>query len=129
MPAIASKRVKAPREGNLGDSVAVMSRGCWDMRDRWNRIVPPKSRVGDWRAGLGRSLCSLFPRPFGCEVSQHRDHAYVSSPRRVERSVRISRLYAHLPASPQGLWDLSCWGDFRLQPFNLVAVEQLQGVV
>src|SRR5262249_56653122 len=38
-------------------------------------IVPPKSRVGDWRAGLGRSLCSLFPRPFGCEVSQHRDHA------------------------------------------------------
>src|SRR5215831_18788233 len=38
-------------------------------------IVPPKSRVGDWRAGLGRCLCSLFPRPFGCEVSQHRDHA------------------------------------------------------
>src|SRR6476646_9195396 len=23
-------------------------------------------------------------------------------------------LYAHLPASPQGLWDLSCWGDFRV---------------
>src|SRR5215467_5412931 len=32
-------------------------------------------RVGDWRAGLGRSLCSLLPRPFGCEVSQYRDHA------------------------------------------------------
>ena len=48
-------------------------------------------RVGDWRAGLGRSLCSLLPRPFGCEVSQHRDRAYVSSPRHVERSVRISR--------------------------------------
>jgi hypothetical protein len=76
---------------------------------------PPKSRVGDWRAGLGRDLCSLLPRPFGCEVSQHFDHAYVSSPRHVERSVRISRLYAHLPASPQGLWDLSCWDDFRLQ--------------
>src|SRR5262249_6953367 len=32
-------------------------------------------RVGDWRAGLGRSLCSLLPRPFGCEVSQHLDRA------------------------------------------------------
>src|SRR5262249_30714591 len=36
---------------------------------------PPISRVGDWRAGLGRSLCSLLPRPFGCEVSQHLDHS------------------------------------------------------
>src|SRR5262249_2187403 len=91
--------------------------------------IPPKSRVGDWRAGLGRSLYSLLPRPFGCEVSQHLDHAYVSSPRHVDRSVRISRLYAHLPASPQGLWDLSCWGDFRPQPLNLLTVEQLQGVI
>ena len=33
-------------------------------------FVPPLSRVGDWRAGLGRSLCSLLPHPFGCEVSQ-----------------------------------------------------------
>jgi hypothetical protein len=56
-------------------------------------MLPPSpltGRVGDWRAGLGRSLCSLLPRPFGCEVSQHRDHAYVSSPRHVERSVWIS---------------------------------------
>src|SRR5262245_13588787 len=37
--------------------------------------------------------------------------------------MRISRFYAHLPASPQGSWDLSCWGDFRLQPLDLVAVE------
>jgi hypothetical protein len=51
---------------------------------------PLIGRVGDWRAGLGRSLCCLLPRPFGCEVSQHRDHAYVSSPRHVERSVWIS---------------------------------------
>src|SRR5262244_4565684 len=50
----------------------------------------PDGRVGDWRAGLGRSLCSLLPRPFGCEVSQHLDHAHVSSPRHVERSVWIS---------------------------------------
>ena len=52
---------------------------------------PLIGRVGDWRAGLGRSLCSLLPRPFGCEVSQHLDHAYVSSPRHVERNGRISR--------------------------------------
>jgi hypothetical protein len=38
-------------------------------------IVPPLSRVGDWRAGLGRCLCSPLPRPFGCEVSQHLGHA------------------------------------------------------
>jgi hypothetical protein len=47
-------------------------------------------RVGDWRAGLGRSWYSLLPRPFGCEVSQHLDRAYVSRPRHIERSVRIS---------------------------------------
>src|ERR1700719_3199441 len=34
--------------------------------------------------------------------------------------------YAFLFASPQGLWDLSCWGDFRRRPPNPVAVEQLQ---
>src|SRR5215469_7850735 len=27
------------------------------------------------------------------------------------------------------LWDLSCWGDFRLPSLNRVAIEQLQGVV
>ena len=52
--------------------------------------LPTRGRVGGWRAGLGRSLCSLLPRPFGCEVSQHRDRAYVSSLRHVERSVWIS---------------------------------------
>jgi hypothetical protein len=31
--------------------------------------------LGDWRAGLSLCLCSLLPRPFGCEVSQHRDNA------------------------------------------------------
>jgi hypothetical protein len=29
------------------------------------RALP--GRVEDWRAGLGRSLCSLLPRPFVCE--------------------------------------------------------------
>jgi hypothetical protein len=61
------------------------------MLRRDKLALPPRvSRVGDWRAGLGRSLCSLLPRPFGCEVSQHRDRAYVSSPRHIERRVWIS---------------------------------------
>jgi hypothetical protein len=30
-------------------------------------ILPPKSRVEDWRAGLGRSLCSPLSRSFVCE--------------------------------------------------------------
>jgi hypothetical protein len=29
--------------------------------------IPPISRVEDWRAGLGRCLCSLLSRPFVCE--------------------------------------------------------------
>src|SRR5580693_5034051 len=36
---------------------------------------------------------------------------------------------ALLFASPQGLWDLSCWGDFRHRPPNLVAVVQPQRFV
>jgi len=32
----------------------------------------PTGRVEDWRAGLGRCLCSLLPRPFGCEVRGRR---------------------------------------------------------
>src|SRR5262245_66665777 len=51
---------------------------------------------------------------------------FQSPPRRTQDA---DLLYAHLPASLQGLWDLSCWGDFRLQPLDLVAVEQLQGVI
>ena len=34
--------------------------------------------------------------------------------------------YAHLLVSPQGLCDLSCWGDFQLRPSNPVAIEQLE---
>lgn len=30
-------------------------------------FVPGCGRVGVWRAGVGRSLCSLLPRPFVCE--------------------------------------------------------------
>src|SRR6516225_6221070 len=47
-------------------------------------------RVEDWRAGLGRSLCSPLARSFVCEC-----HTISTVPRfqplHVERSVRISR--------------------------------------
>src|SRR5262249_16974090 len=36
---------------------------------------------------------------------------------------------ALLFASPQCLWDLSCWSDFRRRAANPVAVEQLQAFV
>ena len=49
------------------------SRGFYVRAERGS--LPPRGRVGDWRAGLGRSLCSLLPRPFGCKVSQHLDRA------------------------------------------------------
>jgi transposase-like protein len=58
---------------------------CSPRPDRvWNRIpddvrarivtlaldepeLSPRGRVEDWRAGVGRSLCSLLSRPFVCE--------------------------------------------------------------
>ena len=50
---------------------------------------PPSGRVGVWRAGLGRSLCSLLARSFVCEC-----HTVSTvprfQPRLVERSMRIS---------------------------------------
>jgi hypothetical protein len=51
---------------------------------------PLSGRVEDWRAGLGRSLCSLFLALSFASVTLSRP-CHVSSPRHVERSVRISR--------------------------------------
>src|SRR6202049_1459902 len=48
---------------------------AWGLWPTLRFPSPLIGRVGDWRAGLGRSLCSLLPRPFGCEVSQHYDRA------------------------------------------------------
>src|ERR1700730_9740812 len=52
---------------------------------------------------------------------------FQSPPRRTQRAD-----FPHcalLFASPQGLWDLSCWGDFRHRPTNFVAVVQPQRFV
>ena len=76
----------------MPDDVVELKMGAvaWGLWPAPRFPSPLIGRVGDWRAGLGRSLCSLFPRPFGCEVSQHLDRAYVSSPRHLERRVQIS---------------------------------------
>src|SRR5438876_3340208 len=66
---------------------------------------PPISRVGDWRAGLGRCLCSLLPRPFVCECHIISTvPRFQSPPRRTQRADFPP--CAHLFASRQGLWDL-----------------------
>ena len=73
---------------------------------------PLTGRVEDWRAGVGRSLCSPLSRPFVCEChSISTMPRFQSPPRRTQRA--DFPLYALLFASPQGLWDLSCRGDFR----------------
>ncbi len=59
---------------------------------------PLTGRVGDWRAGRGRSIPTA-PR-------------FQPPPRRTQRADFPH--YAPPFASCQGLWDLSCWGDFRL---------------
>src|SRR5262245_6502749 len=85
-------------------------------------------RVEDWRDGLGRCLCSLLPRPFGCECHSISTMPRFQPPPRRSQHAGFPH-YAHLFASPQGLWDLSCWGDFRLWSSNPIAVEQLQVLV
>jgi hypothetical protein len=72
------------------DPTGFPANGALPSRPEDSHLEPLSGRVGDWRAGLGRCLYSLLPRPFGCEVSQHLDHTHVSSPRHVERSVWIS---------------------------------------
>jgi hypothetical protein len=69
-------------------------------------------RVEDWRAGLGRSLCSPLSRPFVCGC-----HTISTVPRFQPPPRRTQHAdFPHcalLFASPQGLWDLFCRGDFR----------------
>jgi hypothetical protein len=69
-------------------------------------------RVGDWRAGLGRSLCSPLPRPWLRGVTASRPCLRFQFPPPRTQSADFPH-YAHLLASHQGLWDLSYWGDFR----------------
>src|SRR5215467_3404984 len=88
---------------------------------------PLTGRVEDWRAGLGRSLFSPFLALSFASVTLSRP-CHVSSPRHVERSVRISRtaLSCLLHLKGYGTYLL---GDFRRWPPNLVAIVQPQRFV
>src|SRR5271169_3078094 len=85
-------------------------------------------RVGDWRAGLGRSSCSPLARSFVCEC-----HTISAVPRFQPPPRRTQHAdFPHcalLFASPQGLWGLSCQSGFRRWSNHSVAIEQLQSLV
>jgi hypothetical protein len=83
----------------------VFSMAMWS--ERVSRPVefhhqPLAGRVGDWRAGLGRSLCSPLTRSFVCEC-----HNISTMPRFQPPPRRTQRAnfwhYAPLLASPQSL--------------------------
>ena len=51
-----------------------------ESRPNESHLRPLAGRVGDWRAGLGRSLCSPLTRSFVLRVSQHLDLATFPAP-------------------------------------------------
>ena len=82
-----------------------------------------RSRVEDWRAGLGRSLGSPLSRPFVCECPTISTVPRFQSPPR--RTQHADFPHCAPPfASRQRLWDLSCWGNFRPVASHSVGVEQ-----
>ena len=85
-------------------------------------------RVEDWRAGLGRSLCSRLSRPFVRECHNISTVPRFQPPPRRTQHADFPHC-ALLFASPQGLWDLSCRDDFRQRSANPVTIEQSQGFV
>ena len=93
-----------------GDKIekAVADRDVRVSRPKEFHLRPLIGRVGDWRAGLGRSLCSLLARSFVCEC-----HTISAVPRFQPPPRRTQHAdFPHcalLFASPQGLWDLSAF--------------------
>ena len=84
---------------------------------------PLSGRVGDWRAGLGRSLCSLLARSFVCEC-----HTISAVPRFQPPPRRTQHAdFPHcalLFASPQGLWGRL---SLRLDVYSPPQVLQIDG--
>ena len=108
--------------------VAGVTDGSRPSRPREFHPEPLTGRVGDWRAGLGRSLCSPLTRSFVCECHIISTMPrFQPPPRRTQRAIFWH--YALLFASPQSLWDLSCRGSFPRRPVDPVAVEQPQGCI
>ena len=85
-------------------------------------------RVEDWRAGVGRSLCSLLARPFVCECHTISTMPRFQPPPRRTQHADFLALRSPVCFSSR-LMGPSCWGDFRHRSPNLVAVEQPQGFV
>src|ERR1700730_3389523 len=116
-------RIFPPTADHKRPSVSKMSGRAEELH-----LLALPGRVEDWRAGLGRSLCSLLSRPFVCECHSISTVPRFQPPTRRTQHADFSH-YARLFASPQGLWDLSCWGDVPQWPKNLVAVVQPQRFV
>jgi hypothetical protein len=75
-----------------------------------------RPNTGNWRC---RDSHPARLRP--CRLLLSTIPRFQSPPRRTQHGDFPH--YAHLFASHQGLWDLSCWGDFRLWSPNFIAVE------
>src|SRR5262249_28538597 len=91
-----------------------------------SRFVPPPR----WGGRLARRFRSKFVFPVASPfrlrgVTASRPCLRFQSPPPRTQSADFPH-YAHLFASHQGLWGLSCWSDFRLRPSNPVAIEQLE---
>src|SRR5439155_20541003 len=105
----AGLRLSTSVSGLVESRMGAVAWGLWPTPRFPSPLI---GRVEDWRAGLGRCSCSLLSRPFVCEChSISTMPRFQSPPRRTQRA--DFPLYALLFASPQGLWDLSCRGDFR----------------
>src|SRR5262249_17795022 len=81
-------------------------------------------------SGAGAPVWVEVCVPCCLALSVARCHSITTVPRFQSPPRRTQRVdfphYAHLLASHQGLWDLTCWSDFRLWSSHPIAVEQLQ---
>jgi hypothetical protein len=104
------------RESEKGQRIAA------EVLKIFDQAAATIGRVGDWRAGLGRCLCSPLARPFVCEC-----HKISTMPRFQPPPHRTQRAnfwhYAHLFASPQSLWDLSCRDSFPRGSTHPIVIE------
>ena len=87
-------------------------------------------RVEDWRANLGRSLCSLFARPFVRECHNISTISRFQPPPLRTQHADFPH-YALLHISRQGLWDRSCWSCFQRRPevLDAVLIEKSQRLI
>ncbi len=91
----------------------------------------PRSRVEDWRVGVGRILCSQFTRPFVCECHNISTMSRFQPPPRQTQHAVFPH-YAYLYASHQGLCGLSCWNCCRqrwFQSADTVIIEKSQFLI